>query len=235
MAGVKFTNESASRISRAVQKIERQRSSLVGNRNGLVPQDGWYPFKNVGSQTVPAFGVMRVTSSTESVTGDKHSVILKCQRPDTTFSRIYAVNGPEDIAVDGFGLCRLPPFDNVEVLYDTADSPAFGEGWGPQPSSFKLKKNYPQTAIIIGELSDLEGAKTVLCSWGAIIDFQGKADGTIANAASGTISLWYGDFAGDTTVNLTIVNDGPDVASGDKMTGAFPNGIAKAVKLCDGT
>lgn len=229
-----FDKQSTRRISDAVRRVEDTTLDLTGrSRKTARTFDGWYHFKNNGSQAIPAYGVMRVESSTTAIPGDKHHKLLKCVRPDTTFARIYAVNGPEEVPVSGYGLCRLPPFDNVEVLYDTANTPAVGEGWGPQPDSFKLKQFYPATGIVIAELSDLEGAETMLVSWQAIIDGYAKADATIANDATGTISLWHGNFAGDSTVNITgAYNAGTEVASGDKLYFSFPNGKAGFSKLC---
>lgn len=230
-----FDQQSVRRISDTVRRSEGTNTSLVGNPSRAISNDGWYPFKNVGTVTIPPNGVIRVNDDKEAVPGDKHSVNLKCERPTATFTRTYAVNSSLEVAANGYGLCRLPPFNNVEALFDTGSTPARDQGWGPKPDSFLLWQYYPATAIIICELSDLEGSETVLCSWQSINEFKGKANGTIANRASGAISIWAGTQGSEvdiTGMDPTAFNDGPETASGDWLNGSFPNGQMTCVKAC---
>lgn len=241
MPGVKFTPDAARQI---VDTVRRTRgmgpTRLVGPaaRPNRGAREGWHSFKNSGSQTVPPYGVMRVLGSTVAIPGDPHNVLLECQRPDTTFARIYAVNGPIEVAAGQFGECRLPPFDNVEVLYDTAATPSLGEGWGPKPDSFKLTKHYPASGIVIATLSDLEGSETVLVSWHPITSGIGKANGSISNRASGAISIWHGTLGSESEISdmdPTAFNLGPPLESGDWINWDHINGQLICHKLCDGT
>lgn len=235
MAGVKFDQQSARRIADATRKVERMPVDLTGRNPRILFDDSWVSFKNVGSVAVPAWGVVRVNSDVEVQVGDSHSVILQCERPTTTFTRTYAVNSSEEVAVNRYGLCRLPPWNHVEVLYDTANTPAYGEGWGPQPSSFKLKKYFPQSAQVISTLSGISGSETMLCNWMPLESGIGKANGTIANRASGAISIWSGTLGSEadiTSMDPTAFNLGPALASGDWVAWDHINGQMVCMKLC---
>ena len=235
MAGVKFDQQSARRIADATRKIERLSVDLTGRNPRIVFDNGWVPYFNAGSQAVPAWGVVRVNSDVAVQAGDTHSAILQCERPTTTFTRTYAVNSSEEVPAGGYGLCRLPPWNNVEVLYDTDDEPELGQGWGPKPDSFRLFQYYPQTATIISVLSGLEGSETVLCNWQELTAGIGKANGTIANRASGAFSVWAGTDGSEvdiTGMDPTGFNRSIALASGDWVQWIYLNGQLQIGKLC---
>jgi len=93
-------------------------------------------FKNVGSQTVPAFGVMQIVGCVveDGVT------FVTCTQPGTTLGTDYAINGPVRVDAGDKGMCHRTGM--VRALYE-GDSPAHGEGWGVRAGSWLLAKGYP--------------------------------------------------------------------------------------------
>jgi len=87
--------------------------------------------QNGSGEVIPAFAVMRVTGVTDNV--------LQVAKPNAASDTKAVVNGPTPIPIAGKGNATYdsPYF----VLYETADgTPAFGESWGTENGSFKLRK-----------------------------------------------------------------------------------------------
>ncbi len=118
----------------------------------------------------------------------------------------------------------------MRVAYDSG-TPANGEGWGPKPSQDTISTFYPETCRIIGIYDSTN--KIALATLHDLDSGFAKANGTVANDASGTISIWTSTFGADITgMDPTAYNAGPPWASGDKLTWEFKNGKLCAVKLC---
>ncbi len=225
----KFTESSARRIGKVVRGWEAQvRGEDDGT--GQVLQNGifWQVFKNTSSETVPAYGLMRIT--TDIIVDAIQNHILKCTKPDTTFSRRYAVNGPVPIAANGYGLCRVTGL--VEVAYDSG-TPDGDEGWGPKPGQWTAAKNYPQCLLVEDNKNSTN--RIMLATLQPIDQLLGKATSTVANRASGTINIWQGTMGSEAVISsLTIsaFNVGPALASGDWVQVGWINGQAVVSKLC---
>lgn len=163
---------------------------------GITPHPNhiqWFPFRNDYGGTATARGVMRITGATSfsSVLGSGEDAmpILTCDRPNTTFYRQYAVNGPQDVATGEYGLCALSGM--LEVAYDGSGTPAKDEGWGPKPSQFTISKAHPETSSIIA-ISDSTNSY-VLCDFGKITHIFGRAQGAIAkDSTSGVVEVYSG-------------------------------------------
>lgn len=154
--------------------------------------------RNDSLQTIPAFGVMRITGM---VTVEDEEVFTVAQS-NATFQRRVLVNGENEIthtsgtATYGAGrFCDL----QTPVLYDTADgTPAYDQWWGPYPSSWKLRRHCYGFQITGGANTDLT---TAFAIQHVVQNVLGKTDG------GGTVSVWKGNAAADTTANITSVEN----------------------------
>jgi hypothetical protein len=206
-----YSENDTARISAAVRAVEsgrlNQRSDLE-----LEPKDrnvAKVPFRNDSGEAVPANGLMRVTGM--ATIGDR--AVHTTSKPDATYRLRYLVNGSVEIAIGargwGYWLWHAD-----YVLYDTGATPAYGETWGPEPSSWTIKKDAPGFLIQGGNTGSGATSRTI-----AIQDVPqhvfGKADAAIANAASGTVRIYGGTQGSETDTGLTIAscyNYGPDIA-----------------------
>lgn len=221
-------------FARRAAKTVRWKESFVDDSampvGGKVYPDGlrWIAFKNDSNETVPSHALMRIKTDVE-IDG-AFNVILKCTKPDTTWSRRYAVNSGTPILAGSYGLCRTS--GDVHVAYDSG-TPAADEGWGPKPGQWTAAKNYPSCLLVDGVKE--AGDKIMLATLGVIEKGLGKANGTIANEGTGAISIWAG--AGLWTTDITgmdptAVNLGPPLASGDKVQWDHLNGTLVCSKIC---
>lgn len=167
------------------------------------------PFRNdsSGSETVPAYGVMRVTGST-TISGVEHVTVAK---PNTDFKRKYLVNGPTAVPYNETG--KGTWLEEADwVLYDDSNTPTLGESWGPSDGSWKLKK-WRYGFTIVGNPSG--GTTDIVRAWQEEInEFIGKTDSTHNKNSTGTVSIYDGNLA-DTTDNMASVeNKFANVGSG---------------------
>lgn len=216
-----------------VQEIRRALKTPRGGnqpnteRPSTPPQrpDGIRVFNTSSTDTIRGYGIMAVTDATGSIAPD----VLNVATPSTTFYRTYLVNGPVSIQPSGWGWAQKGPL--VRVAYDSG-TPANGEGWGPKPSQDTVAQFYPEICKIQGVYDST--AKIALAFFSPTLDSGfGKADGTIANASTGTISIWRGTFTADISGwDVTMTNEGPSVSSGDSVTWEYKNGKPCFTKLC---
>lgn len=129
-----------------------------------------YPiaFRNLSSETMPAFGVGLITGSNVSDSG-----LFIPSVNDSTTNAVCGmiVNGPSAVASSGYG----KGFWDVGpclALYESSDgTPAFGEPWGPEgttgSSAFKLRKGRMgftiASDVTVGSGSDVKAY--VMPSW----------------------------------------------------------------------
>lgn len=171
----------------------------------------WLPLRNDSGETLPAFACARITG----VTIVEGQVVTTVAKPSTTLARHYLINGPSAVANGkyGSGTIDCPAY----VLYDTADTPAFQEGWGPKPSQWTIAKGFPGFTIL-GTNSGSGATSRTFALWEPITRLVGKADALVGSGSSGTVSIWIGGTVGsesDSTINVTVYNrTGADLASG---------------------
>lgn len=170
----------------------------------------WLEFRNDSSDVVPAFGIVRITGSITR----RRQTVLKVDQPNTYGSQfLHAVNGPQEVSANKYGLCTLD-FPAI-ALYDDGDgTPAFGEAWGPRDDSWKLRKSTGGFQVVGSP--DTE-ASIVLVSRSPMLSFLGKTDAAINKGNSGTVSIFAGALGSesDTTVNMSgVYNRFANVASG---------------------
>lgn len=209
-----FDEWDARRIARAVRKSEA--GTPMPAMPTEQPRQRNYtriPFRVDASETVPAYGVLRVTGMVD-VDG---RYIYKIDKPNATFSRLCLVNGPDEVTYrsgsTGYGWGTWLWHADY-VLYDTGNIPAFGETWGPQNNTWTIKKNHPGFLIQGGNTGTGSASRTIAMQ-SVPEQVFGKADAAIANGASGTVRVYVGTQGSETDSGLTIANCynyGPDIA-----------------------
>jgi hypothetical protein len=209
-----FDENDARRIGRAVRAYEA--GSSMPPMPMEQPRQRNYsriPFRVDATETVPAHGLLRVTGMVD-VDG---RCVYKTDKPDATYRRQYLVNGPDEITYrsgsTGYGWGTWLWHADY-VLYDTGATPAYGETWGPEPSSWTIKKDAPGFLIQGGNTGSGAASRTIAIQEVPQHVF-GKADSAIANAASGTVRIYGGTQGSESDTGLTIAscyNYGPDIA-----------------------
>jgi hypothetical protein len=205
-----YSENDTARISASVRAFEsgrlNQRSDLeqsLQDRNVAK-----VPFRNDNSGTVPAYGLMRVTGMA-TVEG---KTLFTIDKPNTSFNRLYLVNGPTEVLTGkrswGYWLWHAD-----YVLYDTGNTPADGESWGPQDNTWTLKK-YRYGFTIMGGNTGTGAASRTIAVQHEVLAFTGKTDASHAKSATGTISVYDGNDV-DTSINVASVkNKYADLDSG---------------------
>jgi hypothetical protein len=186
-------------LQRRCSNLENRLATQGLRRHQAVYMPGSEPvkFRNDYAGEVPAYAVMRVTGTAE--VGGK--VILTIDQPNTDFGRLYLVNGKKTVADDGYGVGTWL-WDADWVLYDDANTPAAGESWGPQASSWELKKYRYGFTIVGGATGDSTDRVKASQHW--VNGFIGKTDASHAKSATGTISVYDGNRV-DTSINVSSV------------------------------
>lgn len=148
------------------------------------------PFRNLGSATMPAYGVGLVTSSNVDDGGLFLPSVVESTSSDVVG---FIVNGPVAVPSGGYGegYWGVGP---VLCLYDTADgSPAVGDTWGIKSggTAFTLNKGYHGftcvSAAVAGSGSEARGF--FMPTWytrPAIVGHLYRSGVTITNADSAT-------------------------------------------------
>lgn len=201
-------------------------SQSIGQRPSTPPQQvpGIRVFNGSSTDTIRGYGIMAVTDSASGALTEVRNIAT----PSTTFYRRYLVNGSTAIQPNGWGWAQRGPL--VKVAYDSG-TPAADEGWGAKPSQDTISQFYPETCIIDGIWDSTN--KIALAWLVPICSGLGKANGTIANASAGGISIWTSTFGADISgMDVTMTNLGPSVASGDQVAWEYKNGKPCFVKLC---
>jgi hypothetical protein len=138
---------------------------------------------NSSSNTIPAFGAMKVVSS------DKGGV-LTVDQPDTD-NQDVVINGPVPILPQTFGICTRDP-GPVCIAYDTAATPDLGDDWGAAADSYFLKKDNTGFVAYGGPANGraiFYRAVPVGEDWGVSIGAAWNISGQAINATTTAITL----------------------------------------------
>lgn len=168
--GLLITESLLSRLMRVVKRVEALPVNIRPRRRQLITpaKSDAVPFRNDYAGTVPAYGIVAVTGSATVNEAEYFTV----DRPDATFRVRYLVNGPEAVAVSGYGLGHW--LDKArDVAYDDSFTPAVGQEWGVWPDSFLLT---------LGGLG---------------FDIQSAGDGTKVKAIQRTVTTLLGKLYGE--------------------------------------
>jgi len=182
-------------------------------------------FKNVASETMPAYSVFWSDDSEDL--GEKRCVNANKPTADT-FSRNLFISGGDEVKQDQWGALQHGPL--YLLSYDTG-TPESGETWGPKPDQWTASKNYPGfrcLGIYDGErklmLATLEFQPFYLC----------KADSAISKGSTGTASLYVGASGSesDSTVNVESCRAKWGAIATSKWCGvSFVNGVPYITQL----
>lgn len=200
--GYELGEEALRQILRGLRKINSFPTPQPHNPRRLnhfsISSSGIGVYNNSG-EDVPAFGIMRIVSAT--TLGE--AIVYEIGKPNSTFERFYLVNGPTTLAQSAYGPGYYLDREG-RALYDSADgTPAYGQWWGPYPSSWKLRRHMYGFRI----LGDANTTSThVRCTQHIVMTgVLGKTDASHAKSATGTVSVWKGDHSADSGANISSV------------------------------
>lgn len=180
-----FDEDSMRELRNMYWVFKRELASLKNTlqANARANQEGYVadgvPFHNNSGELVPAYAVMRV----ESIANEIHEIA----KPNTTFKCRYLVNGPDAVAIDGYGVGTWLE-NSDKVLYDTG-TPAIDEEWGAKSGQWSLAENRPGF-LITGDADTT--AMTVRAKQHLVTNLKGKPDSNISKGSTGTVSIWMG-------------------------------------------
>lgn len=98
---------------------------------GRIDNSHWLPFRNVDTETVPAFAVMKVSGTETLLT----RTLLQCEQPDGSAGAIYVTNGPTSVTPQKFGSCNA---GRSCVARYSGTTPGNGDQWGPANGQWEL-------------------------------------------------------------------------------------------------
>jgi len=179
-------------------------------------------FRNDATTTAPASGVLRMTGMA-TVDGVQYMTVSK---PDTSFNRLYLVNGLQDVAANDYGWATFLWHADY-VLYDTGNTPAFGESWGPQNGTWTLKKYRYGFTIMGGNITTESGKERTVAVQSPVNLIYGQAQGTIADGATGTMEVFDGNntiLHASTTVSAVHRFSATTIADDSKLEAAWNGG-----------
>jgi hypothetical protein len=197
MNGSTLGNEALRQINALIRKdrLRHSRPPQRRQQHGATGSSGIGVYNSSG-ETVPAFGIMRIVSAT--TLGDE--VVYEIGKQATELQRWMLVNGEDELTNGSYGPGYFLDIAG-RALYDSGDgTPAYGQVWGPYPSSWKLRRHMYGFRI----LGDPNTTDThVRCTQHWVMDIVGKADGAISLGSNGTVSVWKGDRSADSTANVS--------------------------------
>lgn len=156
----------------------------------------WHPFRNAGSETIPAFGVMRITG-----VEDRNGIACyTVDKPSTTFQRLYLINGPKQVAASGYG---SGTFDVTYALCSSSASPLYGESWGAKHSEWKLFQHRPGF-FIMGGYTGSGAAQRAMVRQQEVLELWGVLDEPLAQGSNATMSVYFRDSASWTNSTMDV-------------------------------
>lgn len=132
-------------------------------------------FTNASGEVIPACAIMRITGGSSGV------YTVSKPNADAIDPALLIVNGELEVAIgkNGFGTQDGP----MLCLYETGDgTPALGEYWGTEASSWKLQKNVH--GFLIHFVTTTTGIVLATNRYRALIDVEcvsGAIEGTTLN------------------------------------------------------
>lgn len=158
----------------------------------------WETVRNTASETIPAYGVMRITG-TEVRAG---RTVYTVAKPSTTFQRLYLVNGPVDIPASGYG---DGTFDITYALCSSGASPLLAESWGAKHDEWKLFQHRPGF-FMLGNYQGTGDDQRAIVRPYEVQELWGTLDGALAQGSSATMSVYFRDGSTwtDSTMNVTV-------------------------------
>ena len=174
-------------------------------------------FLNNSGEECPAYAVMEVTAGVRGGANAYTEERLTITKPTSTFNRLYLVNGPQAVAADkeGEGTWLMDDAAGRPVLYETGNTPAWGESWGAKSGQWTLAKGRP--GFLVTGANNTTATLPYTSAVQYMVNYlKGKADAGITKGSSGTISIWMGAAGSeaDTSINVTAYAWGTAITSG---------------------
>jgi len=165
-------------------------------------------FYNDSSETVPAFGIVRVQGYVSAF--DRN--VLKVRKPgvaSTGPGSWYMANGPRDVEVGKYGLLQIGPL--VQVLYHTSDSPSARDWYGIDGFRARGYPNgQPHFQVLIEDVIDA----TNKIAWARLIPFSSL----MIQAPAGGIPGRVGSLMGMATCTIIVMNQTNDQLTASSST-----------------
>lgn len=216
--------EAQQECSNLKRRIAGQRKNHGGARVGK-PGVRFY---NDSGETIPAYGIMRIT-------GASTDGFMTVSKPSSAFQALYLVNGPDDVAYQSFSRGSFLMGDSASMfdrraLYNTAATPAVGESWGVVSNSWVLHQHGPGFGILGGA----DGTTVAVIQVYPAEILVKRTAGSLAANGSGEFEVWGGTAGSeaDSGQRITAYNK-MSVAFGDEKFGAvgIMNGQGYAVRF----
>lgn len=223
--GIVLTPSLFKRVCRAVRIAERWASASDPDLLSDHSNAPLATFKNSSGSTIPAYGIFY--DDAVSVTSNR--TIVTAKQATTTFQQYYYVNGPRDVANNGYG--QFQTARQVLVKYDTG-SPAAGEWFGAKASQFTASKNMPGQFLCRG-IKDATDKIMLAIDAGPVQTLIGKLAGSLSQGSTATVNVWAGAGGSEaviTSMTLTgrdwLMKSGATaIASGKKVVLQWINGV----------
>lgn len=153
---------------------------------------------NGAGEDIPPFACLRITGSSEL----NGQTVYTVAKPNTTFTRLYLVNGPFVIGTGSTDEGRASYLTNGgRVLYESG-TPAVGESWGPADGQWGLSK-WRYGFTITGGTTTEAGNSAVAAQQFPVNEFLCKSNANIsANGGTGAVSVYDGN-ATDTSMDVS--------------------------------
>ncbi len=162
----------------------------------------WDEFVNNSGQEIPPFAVMKCTGV---VVVEPGRVALMMDQPDAfgCWGQCF-YNNLVSVADGNYGAAGRS--NVMAMLYDSGDgTPAYGDMWGPQSGTWKLKKN-TGGFFCLGPPTNTS-LSIALFAPRPMTDFYGKNTGSrITKGSTGTINIFTGSPGAETDSGQTMAN-----------------------------
>jgi hypothetical protein len=181
----------------------------------MFSSSGGIPFRNDSGQTIPAYGVMRITG----VAVVEGMPVLTVDQPDDQFHRTFLLNGPVDIPASGestgYGTAQDGSYPAFALFDDSTlpgsqSSPNLGDHWGVDNGSWKL--SYGREGFyVLGGAYGSEGdgytestqrtlvrpyeIRQVVCKLTSTLNPADRATATLQQASQALSAVSYSDTA----------------------------------------
>lgn len=218
-----LTPRDAERLGRLLLAFESGQLTARRYSGHTEPQRNYsaVAFRNDSGETIPAYAVMRVTGWVSVY----DEIVLTVAKPNSTFNRLYLINGPDEQTVNHPYGTASKAYDHEYSLYESGTTPATGESWGAQSGSWRLAQHRPGFNVM-GRVTGSGSDSRVLVIQSVPEVVFGLADAAIASGGSGTVRVYCGTQGSESDTGLTIAscyNYGPAIADEGKVAVTWMN------------
>jgi hypothetical protein len=174
--------------------------------------------RNNSNETIPAFGVMRITGANVDNSGQSY---LTVEKPNANFETYYLINGPFQISVGKYGVAtdQYPCY----ALYNDGDgAPSYGQSWGAKNAQWKLGINRDGFDILGNPTNG-----RVLVRQHKVTQLKGKLAADINSGSTASATVWIESGASEYSVTLQdwMIPSGDKILSGTPIIGLLINGV----------